>query len=152
MQVQRHLHVVLVHPVYESFRVWNEACVPAPASPSVLVPVHVHYHNINRDAVVFNVHCYVHEVLGCVSLVFAVPVTEHVVWRHRYSAGYFHVVAESFLVIMSVAEDVPVGRRFVCERFCPIHSAFLHRFEGECTASVAALGTCRFVDKSPSPS
>ena len=136
MQVQCHLQVLFVHEIDEPFGIGNDGTVPRPARPAFGVPVHIENHHIHRNLVLAHVGGYLHEFVGGVALIFAVPVAQHVERWHRLAACYLREVAQSLAIIVTVAHEIPIYSLFVngfSHPWNPIHIAI----EGECRRTVA---------------
>ena len=149
VQVERHLQSLVVHPADESFGVRYDALVPCPSCPSVQVPVHVHDHHVDGYVVLLYLVHQVQEVLLRVALILAVPVAQHVEWGHGLSAGYLDIVADSLLVVVAVAHEVPVYGTCVNGLRHPVDAVHL-LVEGKRRRAVATLCLGRLVDDGPS--
>ena len=148
VQVQGDLQAVSVHPVDESFGIGNRRAVPRPSSPALGVPVHIENHHVHRNLIALHVVHNLHELVTGVALVFAVPISQNVERRHRLTASHLCEVTQCFLVLMAVAQEVPVDSIFVdglCHPGHPIHIAV----EGKGGGAVATLRTGRLVNDAP---
>ena len=148
MEVEGSLEAVLVHVVDERLGLRDAVRVPAPARPAALVPIHIHDEHVHRNVVVLHVADYLLELGPGVSPVAAVPVAEDVFRRHRHTASHLDEVAEACLVVVSVAEEVPVGSRPV-DRVGPPGDAVLLGFKGVRGTSVASEGRRTLIDDAP---
>ena len=148
VQVQGDLQAVSMHPVDESFRIGNRRAVPRPAGPALGVPVHIENHHVHRNLIALHVVHNLHELITGVALILAVPVAQNVERRHRLAASHFREVAQCLLVLMTVAQEVPVNSILVdglCHPGHPIHIAV----EGKGGGAVAMLRAGRLVNDAP---
>ena len=113
VQVEGGLQAVTVDEVDESPGIGDAAGVPAPARPAALVPVHVHDEHVHRDILALRIAHNLLELRLRVSPIAAVPVAEDVLRRQRHTAAHFDKVAQTFLVLMAVAEEVPIDSALV---------------------------------------
>ena len=93
VQIQRHLQTMLVHPVDQSLRIGNSCAVPSPTGPTLCVPVHIKNHHIHGDVEALHIVHNLHKLIRGVTLVFAVPVTQHVEWRHGLATSHLDEIA-----------------------------------------------------------
>ena len=149
VQVEGHLESVVVHPLDESFGVGYGRAVPGPSRPSLCMPVHIEDHDIHGDIVLLHVVDDFHELIGSIALVLAVPITEHIEWRHGLTSGHLNEIAQCFFVLVTITEEIPVDRLFINGLCHPVDSVAL-LVEGERGGAVAPLGERRLIDDTPS--
>ena len=149
MEVEGHAQSVVVHKLDESLWIGNGCAVPCPAGPALCVPVHVEDHHVHRNLVALHVVDNLHKLVGSVALILAVPIAQHEERRHRLTTSHTDEVAQGFLILMTIAEEIPVDGILVGRFGHPFDTVGI-AFEGEGRATIAALGTWRFVDDTPS--
>ena len=103
VQIQRYLQTVLVHPVDKTFGIGNSRTVPSPTGPPLGVPVHIKNHHVHRDVEVLYIVHNLHELIRGVTLVFAIPIAQHIEWRHGLATGHLDVIAQRLLILMTIA-------------------------------------------------
>ena len=148
MQIEGGLQTVIVDEVDECLWRGDERFIPAPACPATLVPIHIHDEHIHRNIVLFHIANNLHELALCISPIAAVPVAQNVFRGHRHTASHLDVVAQTRLIIMSVAQEVPVDSRLV-DRVRPPCDALFFGFKSVRSATVAAKGRGALVDDAP---
>ena len=112
---------MVVHPGEQSFRVGDKIAVPRPARPARQMPVRVNHHDIKRDVVIMHLGDNILEILLRVCLVFGVPVTEHIIWRHGGFPSYLDKVVQRFLVILPITQEIHIQHGIVRACFVPRH-------------------------------
>ena len=148
MQVECRLCVVGVHPAQQRGGTGEERLVPRPARPGVLMPVAVDHEYIVRHVFVLHVAQKLLHLALLVSLVLAVPVAEHVLGGQGLTACNADIVAQGVLVLVAVAEEVPVDGVCVDRLTDPGNTVHL-AIEGETVAAVATFHGRRFVEDGP---
>ena len=151
MEVERHLQSLLVHPVDESLGVGNGGAVPGPAGPALRVPVHIEYHHVHGYLVALHIVHNLHELVAGVTLVFAVPVAQHVERRHGLTASHLDEVAKGFLILMTVTQEIPVDGILVHRLGHPLYAVAV-AVEGKGGGTVTPACEGRLVDDGPSGS
>ncbi len=149
MQVERHFQSILMHPCDESLRVWNGGAVPCPSGPPLRMPVHVENHHVHGYVVAFHIIYNLHEFVGRVALVLAIPISQHIERRHGLSSCYLDEIAQCLFVLVAISHEVPVDCIFV-HGFCHPFYAVIGLVEGEGGGAIAPLRFWRLVDDAPS--
>ena len=148
MQVEGSLQTMVVDVVDKGPGLGNTRSIPAPTCPTALVPVHIHDEHVHRDVVVFNIADNLHELGLRVGPIATIPVAEDVFRWHRHTASHLDEVAKAFLVLMPVAQEVPIDGSFV-DGIRPPCDALILRLEGVCCAAVAPFGSRTFINDAP---
>ena len=108
------------------------------------MPVAVNHQYVVRHLIVLHITNELLYLALRIGLILAVPVAEHVFRREGLTTGNADVVAESVLVLMPIAEEIPVYGICIDRRTNPgdaIHFAL----EGEGAAAVTAFNARRLV-------
>ncbi len=113
------------------------------------MPVHVEDHHVHGDVVAFHVVDDFHELVGGVALVLAVPISQHIEWRHGLTPCYLDEIAQCLLVLVAISQEIPVDGGFVDRLSHPIDT-IIFLVEGESGGAIATLGGRRLVDDAPS--
>ena len=148
VQIQRHLQTMLVHPVDKSLGIRNSRAVPCPTSPALGVPVHIKYHHIHRNVEVLYIVHNLHKLIRGITLVFAVPIAQHIEWWHRLTTGHLDVIAQSLLVLMTITHEVPVDGLLVNGLSHPVDTIHL-LVEHKRVRAIATTGQWRLIDNTP---
>ena len=125
MQVEGCLEAHFVKLAQETFRVREELAVPAVAGPAAplaevvvtetllhilvgIMPVHIHYHNVHRDAPGTHFAAKVQHFGVGVDPVSAPPVTKGIAGRQRYLPCHGGKVFQRGGIVVPVGKEIPV--------------------------------------------
>ena len=137
-----------MHPVDESYGIRNKFFVPSPSRPAIEVPVHVENHHIDRHIICAHIINQTYEILLCIGLILAIPITQHIKRRKRLPASYLNIVTDSLFILMAIAHKIPV-QSLLIYRFChPVYTVHV-LLESEGSGTIATFAGRRFVNNSP---
>src|SRR5271170_1442679 len=127
MQVERSLEALIMNMIEEELRIWKEHFVPGVSAPAeavarliwvvlslggqlllVDVPIHINHKDVERHSVLTEAFDDIVEFLVGVGPVARPPRAEGEAWRQRNPSGDAHIIAQRLLIVVAIAEKVPI--------------------------------------------